>query len=108
MGMAVLYVPQFFVTSPWHLMVLQGGVGLVMSGVMASLSALLANLAPEGRHGVVYGVDASVVSTANAIGPMLGASVAAGLGLRAPFLVAAGIFGLATMLAWRLVPRDAQ
>jgi DHA1 family multidrug resistance protein-like MFS transporter len=107
-GVAVLYLPQFFVTTPWQLLVLQGGVGLVMSGVLASISALLANLAPEGRQGAVYGVDASVVSTANAIGPMLGAGVAATLGLRMPFLLAAGAFGLATGLAWVLVPRAGE
>lgn len=101
---ALLYVPQFFVTGPWQLLALQGVVGLVMSGVLASISALLANLAPEGRQGAVYGVDSSVVSTANAVGPMLGASIAAALGLRAPFLLAAGAFALAALLAWALVP----
>ncbi len=107
-GLALLYVPQFFVTTPWQLLVLQAAAGLVMSGVLASISALLANLAPEGRQGAVYGVDASIVSVANAVGPMLGASVAAGLGLRAPFLLAAGIFALATGLAWALIPRPGQ
>jgi DHA1 family multidrug resistance protein-like MFS transporter len=107
-GVAVLYVPQFFVTTPWQLLVLQGAMGLVMSGVLASVSAMLANLAPEGRQGVVYGVDASIVSTANAVGPMLGATVAASLGLRAPFLVAAGALVLASVLAWGLVPRPEQ
>ena len=105
-GVAILYVPQFFVTNPWQLLVLQGALGLVMSGVLASISAMLANLAPEGRQGAVYGVDASVVSTANAVGPMLGATVAATLGLRAPFMLAAGLFGLATILVWVLVPRS--
>ncbi len=103
-GGAVLYVPQFFVTSPWQLLVLQGAVGLVMSGVLASISALLANLAPEKRQGAVYGVDASVVSIANGIGPMLGATLAATLGLRAPFLLSAMALGLASLLAWFLVP----
>jgi DHA1 family multidrug resistance protein-like MFS transporter len=108
MGAAVLYVPQFFVKNPWQLLVLQGALGLAMSGVLASISALLANLAPEGRQGAVYGVDASVVSMANAIGPMLGASVAASLGLRAPFLLAAVAFALAAAMAWVLVPRRDQ
>jgi DHA1 family multidrug resistance protein-like MFS transporter len=102
---AVLYVPHFFVTAPWQLLILQAAVGLVMSGVMASLSALLANLAPEGHQGAVYGVDASVVSAANAVGPMLGASVAAALGLRAPFVLAAGALFLSFGMAWALVPR---
>jgi DHA1 family multidrug resistance protein-like MFS transporter len=104
-GTAILYIPQFFVTNPWQLLVLQGAVGLVMSGVLASISALLANLAPEGRQGAVYGVDSSVVAMANAVGPMLGASVAAAIGLRASFLLTAGIFALAAGLAWVMVPK---
>jgi DHA1 family multidrug resistance protein-like MFS transporter len=105
---ALLYVPQFFVNTPWQLLVLQGAVGLVMSGVLASISALLATLAPTGRQGAVYGVDSSVVSAANAVGPMLGASMAAALGLRAPFLLAAGAFTLAAVMAWFLVPSFEQ
>jgi len=107
-AVAIIYVPQFFVTTPWQLLVLQGALGLVMSGVLASISAMLATLAPEGRQGAVYGVDASIVSTANAIGPMLGAAVAATWGLRAPFLLAAGIFALAAIMAWFLVPNYEQ
>ena len=105
-SVAVMYVPQYFVTTPWQLLVLQGALGLLMSGVLASTSALLANLAPEGRQGAVYGVDTSVVAAANAVGPMLGASAAAALGLRAPFLLAAGGFVVATGSAWLLVPRS--
>jgi DHA1 family multidrug resistance protein-like MFS transporter len=107
-GGAILYVPQFFVTTPWQLLILQGAVGLVMSGVLASISALLATLAPEGRQGAVYGVDASIVSGANAVGPMLGASIAATVGLRAPFLLTAGALALAAALVWLLVPKDEQ
>jgi DHA1 family multidrug resistance protein-like MFS transporter len=107
-GGAILYVPQFFVTTPWQLLVLQGAVGLVMSGVLASISALLANLSPEGRQGAVYGVDASLVSLANAAGPMLGAAVAVSLGLRAPFLLTAGALALAALMAALLVPSPAQ
>ena len=104
----ILYVPQFFVTTVWQLLILQGAVGLVMSGVLASISALLATLAPEGRQGAVYGVDASVVSAANAVGPMLGASVAAAIGLRAPFLLTAGTLALAAGLVVALIPRKEQ
>jgi DHA1 family multidrug resistance protein-like MFS transporter len=105
---SVLFIPQFFVTAPWQLIVLQGAVGLVMSGVLASISALLANLAPEGRQGAVFGVDSSAVAAANAVGPMLGASIAAIWGLRAPFLLAAGAFAVAAGMAWRLIPAPEQ
>jgi DHA1 family multidrug resistance protein-like MFS transporter len=101
----LLFIPQFFLTTPWQLLVLQAMLGFVMSGVLASISALMANLSPEGHQGAVYGVDASLVAVANAIGPMLGAAVAAGLGLRWPFLVSAAVFGVAAALSWALVPR---
>ena len=42
--------------------------------------------------GAVYGVDASAVSAANAVGPMLGA------------FLAAGVFGLAALGVFALVP----
>jgi predicted MFS family arabinose efflux permease len=39
---------------------------------------------------------------------MLGASVATSWGLRAPFILAAGIFALAAMMVWVLVPKPQQ
>jgi len=101
---AVCYVPQFFVSDPVSLLFLQAGTGLAMGGILASLSASLARLSPEGQEGIVYGVDASVVSVANAIGPMMGSALAVWLGLRAPFLFAAGIFGLAGVVVAQLLP----
>ena len=105
MGSAVCYLSQFFVGDPGWLLFLQAGAGLAMGGILASISALLASLAPEGREGIVYGVDASVVSVANAIGPMTGSALAVWLGLREPFLFAAIIFVLAGVAAARLLPR---
>jgi len=102
---AACYVPQYCVGDPIALLFLQAGTGLAMGGILASLSASLARLAPEGQEGIVYGVDASVVSVANAIGPMTGSALGAWLGLRAPFLFTAGVFGLAGVAAARLLPR---
>jgi DHA1 family multidrug resistance protein-like MFS transporter len=96
-GAAALYIPQFFAGTPTQLLILQGVVGVALGGILASVSATLAGLAPEGRQGTVYGVDASAVSVANAIAPMAGAAIAAGLGLRFIFLCAAGIFALAAL-----------
>jgi DHA1 family multidrug resistance protein-like MFS transporter len=101
---AVCYVPQCFAGDPTALLVWQAGTGLAMGGILASISASLAKLSAEGQEGIVYGVDATVVSVANAIGPMTGSALAAWLGLRVPFLFAAGIFGLAGIAAARLLP----
>jgi DHA1 family multidrug resistance protein-like MFS transporter len=102
---AVCYVPQFFVGGPVSLLFLQAGTGLAMGGILVSLGASLARLAPDGQEGIVYGVDASVVSVANAIAPMAGSALAAWMGLRLPFLFAATLFGLAGVAAARLLPR---
>jgi DHA1 family multidrug resistance protein-like MFS transporter len=93
----VLHVPQSFVNTPTQLLILQGATGVVLGGMLASISASLANLAPKGRQGMVYGVDTSAVSVARAVAPMAGAAIATGLGLRYIFLAAAGIFGLAAL-----------
>ena len=97
LGAAALHAPQFFVTTPTQLLILRGAAGVALGGILASVSATLANLAPEGRQGVVYGVDTSATSVARAIAPMAGAAIAAGLGLRYIFLCAAGIFALAAL-----------
>jgi DHA1 family multidrug resistance protein-like MFS transporter len=97
LGAAVLYVPQFFVHTPTQLLILQGAAGVALGGVLASVSATLANLAPEGRQGIVYGLDSSAVSMANAIAPMVGAAIATGIGLRFIFPCAAGTFALAAL-----------
>jgi DHA1 family multidrug resistance protein-like MFS transporter len=98
LGIAVVYVPQFFVTTPVQLLILQAAVGAAMGGGLAAIGAMLANLSPEGREGAVYGLDWSAVAVANGLGPMTGAAVSVGLGLRAPFLFAAGIYGLAALI----------
>jgi DHA1 family multidrug resistance protein-like MFS transporter len=102
----VCYVPQYFVEGLAELLLWQMGTGLAMGGVLAAVSASLARLAPDGQEGIVYGVDASVVAAANAVGPMLGSALAAWVGLRVPFLVAAGLFVLGGIAAAELVPRQ--
>jgi DHA1 family multidrug resistance protein-like MFS transporter len=103
LGMAVVYIPQFFVTMPVQLLILQAAAGAAMGGGLAAMGALLARLSPEGRQGAVYGLDSSAVSAANGLGPMIGAAVAMGLGLRAPFLFSVGVYGLAALMVMVVV-----
>jgi len=94
------------VTNPWQLLILQAAVGFTLGGMVTSTTAFQAKLAPEGCQGAVYGLDASATSAANAIGPLIGASVAASFGLRLPFLLTAGALAVAAGLVWRLLPPD--
>ncbi|MGD1995849.1 MAG: MFS transporter [Anaerolineae bacterium] len=105
---ALLYAPQFFVTEMAQLLLLQIGAGFAMGGVLAALSATLATFAPEGRQGAVYGLDASAVSGANAVAPMVGTALAVAKGTRAPFLGAAALFALGGLVTARLLPHDRE
>lgn len=102
---AVCYAPQGLVDDPVWLLLLQAGAGLAMGGLLTSVSAALAQLAPAGREGIIYGIEASMASAANAVGPLAGSALAAWLGLRLPFLFTTGVFGLATLVAARLLRR---
>ena len=108
LGSVLCYVPQSLVARSWWLIPLQAVAGLAMGGILAAVSASLAALAPRGKEGIVYGIDASVVSVANVIGPMTGSSLAAWLGLRAPFLAAAVVFGVGAAAGRRLLPKPAH
>jgi len=92
--------------SPTQLLILRALGGMFMGGIVASVSALQAALAPKDRFGAVYGVDTSVVSAANALAPMMGAGLAAGWGLSSVFLGAAAMYGVATVVVAAVVPGD--
>lgn len=102
---ALCYVPQSFVRSSTWLLPLQAVAGLAMGGILASISASLARLSPEGQEGIVYGASGSAMAVANAIGPMTGSALAAWLWLGAPFMFAAAVFVVSTVAAAALLPR---
>jgi DHA1 family multidrug resistance protein-like MFS transporter len=87
-----------------QLLIVRAIAGAALGGILASVSVLLADLVPQGRFGAVYGVDTSMMAAANALGPMLGAAVAARWGLSSAFAGAAAMYGLATVVVGILVP----
>ncbi len=100
----MLYAAQSAVQTPAQFMVLRTLSGVAMGGIISSVSALQASLVPKERYGAVYGVDTSMVATANAIGPMVGAGLTVTFGLSSVFVAAAVIYGLATAIVAAVVP----
>lgn len=90
----VCYIPQALAHDARWLIFWQLLSGFAVGGTLATVTALLTQVAPKGHEGMVFGLDASAVSGANAIGPVLGAAVAASFGLRAPFVLAVLMFGI--------------
>ncbi len=101
---ALFYLLQATVNSIIPLILLQVCVGFALAGSISALTALLATLAPEEQTGAVFGVSTSVVAGANAISPIVGASVAVALGNRATFVLAAAVFMSAAVLVGIFLP----
>jgi DHA1 family multidrug resistance protein-like MFS transporter len=72
--------------------------GIFIGGLLPSANAILARLSSPDQRGMVFGFSSSINAFGNAIGPMLGASVASAWGLRASFWLAAGLLG--ALSAW--------
>ncbi len=98
LGAAVLYLPQAFVPDPLWLVPWQLLVGFAIGGTLSTLTALLIQFSPKGREGTIIGLDSSVTALANGLGPMMGAGIAASLGLNTPFILASGVMGLGTVV----------
>ena len=90
-GMAVLYLPQPFVTDPWQLIVLQVCSGFFSVAIIPGIGALLSLYLPDGSSaGATFGLESSVDALARTVGPLLGAAAVTFLGFR-------GLFHLATL-----------
>jgi DHA1 family multidrug resistance protein-like MFS transporter len=100
----LLYGLQAWAQTTTHVLLLRVIAGVALGGILASLSALLAALAPKGRYGAVYGVDTSMMAVANAIAPMLGAALTAGWGLSSVYLGSAVLYAVSTTAVAALIP----
>lgn len=102
------YIPQAFVQDARWLIFWQLLSGFAVGGTLATVTALLAHVTPKGHEGMVFGLDASAVSGANAIGPVLGAAAAASFGLRAPFILAVLLFGVGLLAVMLWVREESE
>lgn len=106
LGAAFFYWPASLVSGPWQLLILQAVVGVALGGVVPSISALLAGYTQIGEEGAVYGLDNSIRSGARSVAPLAASAVAIAFGLRAVFVGAALVFGVAVLLAMAWLPKS--
>lgn len=89
----------------WVMIVAQALLGLAVGGTLAIISAYIGRLAPEGRAGTAYGLDAMAVSLSNSIGPAIGGWLGGNYNLRLPLYVSSIITALGS-LAVLWLPRS--
>ncbi len=100
-------VLQAFAGEYWQLILWQACLGFSIGGTLATISAYIGRLAPEGRAGTAYGLDAMAVSLSNAIGPLTGGWIARLTSIPMTFLVGGGLAGIASFGVLRL-PDDGR
>jgi MFS family permease len=96
---ALLYVPQYWVSSVNQLYVLRGLVGLTIGGMLATASTLLSLSTPRERRGAAIGLSAGVNAAGQAVGQLGGSALATAFGIRSVFLFTAGVLGAVTVVA---------
>jgi DHA1 family multidrug resistance protein-like MFS transporter len=94
-GAALFMVPQAFVRSPVQLLFLRIASCFFVGGNLPSANALIAQKAERGKQGSIYGLSSAIASGSNALGPVIGASIAVTAGYGTVFLTTAGILAAA-------------
>jgi DHA1 family multidrug resistance protein-like MFS transporter len=94
-GAAVFMIPQAFVRTPLQLMLLRIASCFFVGGNLPSTNALIAQRTQPGKQGSIYGLSSAIASGSNALGPVIGASIAVTAGYVPVFLSTAGILAAA-------------
>lgn len=96
---ALVYFPQMLTRHPAQLLALRLMMGMAMGGVIPVANAIIAERAPDGQKGAIYGISASLNAAGRALGPILGAVVVMQFGVAGVFPVTGTLLCLLAALA---------
>jgi DHA1 family multidrug resistance protein-like MFS transporter len=91
----VLYLPQAMVGTPLQLLIVRAAIGIFAGGIQPVGMAMVALGTPPERRGLVFGLTTTATSMGNTVGPLLGASIASAVSLRASFVFTSAMLTLA-------------
>ena len=94
-GASVFMIPQAFARSPLQLLFLRIASCFFVGGNLPSANALIAQRTVPGKQGSIYGLSSAIASGSNALGPVIGVSIAVTAGYASVFLSTAGILAAA-------------
>jgi DHA1 family multidrug resistance protein-like MFS transporter len=97
MGVTLFILPQALVTDVYQLLILRVGLGVFASGIIPTINMIIQRSTAEKDRGGIYGIFQSGLVIGNLIGPLMGGLLSASLGLRAIFLITAGLFFVASI-----------
>ena len=101
----IALIPHAFATNTDQLMVLRICAAFAGAGTIPAANSLIRRMIPQHACGRAFGVVASTNCLGWALGPAIGTSLAAGVGLRMPFLVIGIVFLFISLYAMLAIPR---
>jgi MFS transporter, DHA1 family, multidrug resistance protein len=93
-GAAVFFLPQAFVRNVGQLLLLRAGLGIFFGVLIPASNAIIGLSTPFEIRGSAYGLTNSGTAVGNAIGPLLGATIAASFGYPAVFIATATVLAV--------------
>jgi len=99
---SLLRAAWYFADSPWTLLALGIGAGVLGAGVTVG-QAILASVAPRDRMGEAMGTLQTSMTVGFLIGPVVGQAIAGVIGPRPTFLMQAGFAVIGATLVWLAV-----
>jgi MFS transporter, DHA1 family, multidrug resistance protein len=100
----VLYLPQMASQSPFQFILAMALFGVAMGGVFPTATALVAQLTPQDRRGIIYGFSNTAMALGAFIGPVGGSVLAAMINTRTALGALGVTMVLAAAWAWYAVP----
>jgi DHA1 family multidrug resistance protein-like MFS transporter len=97
---ASFHFPQMFVRDPGQLLFLRVVSGLAVGGLMSLSNATIAERAPAGRQGTIYGMTSSIRQLGQGLGPIVGTAIVTGLGLNRVFPATGVLLGVGAVLVY--------
>ena len=85
----IIFIPMFFVTSPWPLAALRFLFGLANAAMLPAVQTILTISVPREAFGRIFSYNQSFQAAGGVIGPLLGSVVSGILGYQSVFLITA-------------------
>jgi DHA1 family multidrug resistance protein-like MFS transporter len=90
--------PQMLTRTPGQLLALRALMGFAMGSVSPIANSIIAERAPEGHQGGIYGTSTSLNAAGSAVGPMIGSLIATHWGIAGVFPATGALLGVVVLI----------
>jgi MFS transporter, DHA1 family, multidrug resistance protein len=91
LGAAAFFLSQAFARNVWEFLLLRAALGIFFGVLIPATNAIVGLTTPPELRGSAYGLTSSATAVGNAVGPLLGATLAASFGYPSVFITTAGV-----------------